>query len=158
MKTVLTITGLDKKKTAKVVEGLNELLANMHIYYSNLRGFHWNIKGKQFFELHEQFENTYNALAESIDEVAERILQLGSKPENRYSKFLSLSSIAEEHELTSAEACIDNVIASTSTLIKIERNVIEAASEAGDEVSLDLMVGLLAAQEKLAWMLSAYKA
>ena len=46
-----TILGLDKNDTADLVNKLNGLLANFQIYYQNLRGLHWNIKGKSFFEL-----------------------------------------------------------------------------------------------------------
>ena len=43
-----TILGLDKQETANLVNDLNGLLANFQIYYQNLRGLHWNIKGRIF--------------------------------------------------------------------------------------------------------------
>lgn len=50
------LIGLNKAETAKLVEGLNQLLANYQVFYMNVRGFHWNIKGEKFFELHAKFE------------------------------------------------------------------------------------------------------
>ena len=69
-----TILGLDKKDTEKLVSELNGLLANFQIYYQNLRGLHWNIKGKNFFELHVKFEEFYTDSQVKIDDIAERIL------------------------------------------------------------------------------------
>ena len=47
---------------------LNELLAGFQVYYQNLRGIHWNIKGKQFFELHLKFEELYTDANQRVDE------------------------------------------------------------------------------------------
>ena len=75
-----TILGLDKKKTADLVIELNGLLANFQVYYQSLRGLHWNIKGKNFFELHVKFEEFYTDAQEKVDLVAERILTLEGIP------------------------------------------------------------------------------
>lgn len=65
---------LDEKRVADVVTALHLLLADFQIHYTNLRGFHWDIKGHGFFVLHSKFEDLYNDTAEKIDEIAERIL------------------------------------------------------------------------------------
>ena len=69
-----TPIGLNPQVTAETVEGLNSLLADLQIFYQNVRGFHWNIRGAEFFELHAKFEELYTDLQLKIDEVAERIL------------------------------------------------------------------------------------
>ncbi|MCT9925352.1 ferritin-like domain-containing protein, partial [Enterococcus faecalis] len=97
MKKILEVTGLKEQQVASVVKGLSGLLADLQVYYSNLRGFHWNIRGAEFFVLHEQYEKMYDDLAGKIDEVAERILQLGGKPENRFSEYLKVAEVKEEH-------------------------------------------------------------
>ncbi len=158
MKTILQLTGLNEQNVAPVVKGLAGLLADMQVYYSNLRGFHWNIRGSQFFVLHEQFEKMYDDMAEKIDEVAERLLQLGAKPENRFSEYLKVSDVKEQHELYSSEETLANVTKTLQQLMAKERAIAEVAGEASDEVTVDLMVGFLSEQEKLVWMLSAYAA
>ena len=87
--------GINKDKAALLSEQLSDLLANYQIYYSNVRGFHWNIKGEKFFELHVKFEELYNDLIIKIDELAERILTLGFQPEYRYSVYLQMAEIKE---------------------------------------------------------------
>ena len=75
---------LDAVAAGKVVEALQQLLADYQVFYTNLRGFHWNIKGHGFFVLHSKFEDMYNDAAEKVDELAERILMLGGVPVNKF--------------------------------------------------------------------------
>jgi len=58
----LNAIGLDSQKAQKLAQKLNDLLANYSIFYQNTRGYHWNIKGEKFFELHMKFEELYNDL------------------------------------------------------------------------------------------------
>ena len=80
--------GLKKAEVEKEIHALNILLSNYQTYYQNLRGVHWNIKGKRFFELHIKFEELYNAAQEQVDEIAERILTLGGVPFNTLASML----------------------------------------------------------------------
>ena len=68
--------GLEKKDMSAVIEQLNKLLSSYHIFYINVRGYHWNVKGEHFFSLHTKFEELYTELQLQIDEIAERILTL----------------------------------------------------------------------------------
>ena len=83
----LNSIGLDTKKSVELADKLNTLLANYSIFYQNTRGYHWNIKGEKFFELHLKFEELYNDLFIKIDEVAERILTLGHSPNHKFSDY-----------------------------------------------------------------------
>lgn len=155
MKSVLEITGLKKESVAKEVEALKVLLADFQIFYTNLRGFHWHIEGPQFFTLHEQFEKMYDEVAENIDEVAERLLQLDVYPENRYSENIKISEIKEVSMMKNDKEILKNIIETYRLLMAKEREIVELAGEAGDEVTVGLMDGLLESQEKTAWMLVA---
>ena len=64
------IIGLDNKTSQTTALQLNDLLSNYQMFYMNLRGFHWNIKGKKFFELHLKFEELYNDALIKVDEIA----------------------------------------------------------------------------------------
>lgn len=90
--------GLDASKAENLAIQLNELLANYSVFYQNTRGYHWNIKGEKFFELHVKFEELYNDLLLKIDEVAERILTLGYSPNHRYSDYHVVSQIKESQK------------------------------------------------------------
>lgn len=154
----LEVLGLEEKKISGVVNGLNQLLADLHVYYMNLRGLHWNIKGKAFFQLHAEFENQYNDVAGKIDEVAERLLQLDSKPENRFSELLKNATLKEVNDIDGETEAMQLILDTMKALIATERAIIAAAGEADDEVTVALMDDFLVGQEKAVWVVNAYLA
>ncbi|HNQ27496.1 MAG TPA: ferritin-like domain-containing protein, partial [Aquaticitalea sp.] len=85
--------GLDTKKTKELAKDLNDLLANFQIYYQNLRGIHWNIQGKRFFELHPKFEELYNDANLKVDEIAERVLTLGETPLHTFDDYTKAAKV-----------------------------------------------------------------
>lgn len=151
MKT-LDFTGLDENKVQPVVNGLGTLLADLQVFYTNLRAFHWNVKGHAFFTLHAKFEEIYDDVAEKVDEVAERILQLGSVPESRYSVYLTASEVKEAPYVECGKEIVAAIRETLKVLIARERQIVADASEAGDEVTVALMDDYLKGQEKLVWM------
>ena len=155
MKT-LDFLGLDNAKVQPVAQALNQLLADYQVFYANLRGLHWNVRGKGFFTLHEAYEKLYNTVAEQVDEVAERILQLGERPENRYSEYLKVSNLKEDGFEREGRHALDRVLDTLKTLIAQERAIIELANEANDDVTAALMGDYLKGQEKLVWMLLSF--
>ncbi len=152
---VLDITGLKAENLNEVVKGLELLLANLQVHYANLRGYHWHVKGKDFAVHHERFEKMYDDVADKIDVVAERLLQLGVQPENRYSVSLAKSEIKETTGFTSPEAILPEIVKTYKTLIALERSIIEQAGEVNDEVTLAIMSDFLVGQEKDAWFLAS---
>ena len=153
MKNVNELLGL--KETKEVNEKLNVLLASFQVYYQNLRGFHWNVKGKMFFTLHGKFEELYDDAAEKVDEVAERILTLGGQPLHTFDDYLKNSKIKvvkDECEGTKlVEATLDNM----SALVKMEREILAVADKANDEGTQALMSDFISEQEKTMWMLNS---
>lgn len=155
MKTV-NYTKLDAAAAAQTVNGLQQLLADFQVYYTNLRGFHWNVKGKNFFQLHSRFEEMYDDASEKIDEIAERILMLDGVPAHNFSAYLKLSKVKETGVVTDGDEGLKNVLDTLSHLIQSERSILATASEAGDESTVAMMSDYLKEQEKLVWMLTSY--
>ena len=131
--------GLDAVKAKKLAELLNVLLANYQLFYINSRGFHWNIKGEKFFELHIKFEELYTDTQLKIDEIAERILTLEHTP-----------------NVTDGVKAVNAVLSSFGVLLDIERQLLTLSAEANDEGTNALMSDYIRQQEKLVWMYSAY--
>jgi starvation-inducible DNA-binding protein len=148
--------GLGSADAKKLAEKLNELLANYSLFYQNTRGFHWNIKGDKFFELHAKFEELYNDLLMKIDEVAERILTLGFAPEHNYSQYQKISSIKESKEVADGKHAVEEILAAFRIIITLQRKLLEISAKAEDEGTNALMSDYIRAQEKLVWMYSAY--
>jgi len=152
----LNSIGLEKDKSADLAEKLNKLLANYSIFYQNTRGYHWNIKGEKFFELHVKFEELYNDLILKIDEVAERILTLGHTPEHSYSAYTKTSSIKISDKVTDGVEAVKNILDSFKTIIIMQREILELSGDADDEGTNALMSDYIREQEKLVWMYSAF--
>ncbi|MFP4471799.1 MAG: Dps family protein [Bacteroidales bacterium] len=139
----------------EVQEKLNGLLSTYAVHYQNLRSMHWNVTGPEFFLLHEKFEEEYLDAQTSVDEIAERILSLGGKPIGSFSVYLDKSVIAEFKSYESAEQSIGFLVESIDILLQSEEEVLEMASDAGDEGTVALMSDLIAKQEKTRWMFAA---
>lgn len=150
------LVGLDKKKVEKLVAELNILLADYELFYQNLRGLHWNIKGKKFFELHNKFEEFYKDASTKIDEIAERILTLEGEPVHTYSDYLKTTEIKEERNITDGTKGVEIVVKNFSTLIKKERDILALAADVNDEGTFSLMSDSISETEKTLWMLNAY--
>lgn len=148
--------GLDTDKTQNLADALNGLLANYQIFYMNVRGYHWNIKGENFFELHAKFEELYDDLLLKIDEVAERVLTLGHRPAHAYSTYIEKSDVPERKDVADGKEAVKNIVDSFGKLIAKQRDLLSLAGEADDEGTAALMSGYIAEQEKTVWMYRSY--
>ncbi len=151
-----SLIGLDSQHSEQLAQQLNQLLALYQVLYMNTRGYHWNIKGHQFFELHAKFEEIYTDLQVKIDELAERILTIGYTPAHAFSHYLEMSEIKEHQNATAGDDCVRGLVNGFSILIKNERDILHYAGEADDEGTAALMSDYIREQEKLMWMLNAY--
>lgn len=147
---------INKDKAEPVVKQLNILLADYHIYYQNLRTFHWNILGKNFFDLHIKFEELYNDARVKIDELAERILTLRFHPFSKSSKFLKISNINEVEILVDDTEMVTALISNHKSLLAQMSKVLKIAQKVGDEGTIDLIGSYIGALEKQSWMLNAW--
>lgn len=148
--------GLDSAHTQQLTDKLNVLLSDYQLFYINARGFHWNIKGDKFFELHAKFEEIYTDALVKIDEIAERILTLGNTPIHSFSDYVKTSSIGEITNVSDGKAALQHVLTGLQTLIGVERELLRISSETNDQGTNSLMSDYIAEQEKLVWMFSAF--
>ena len=150
------LIGLDKDQAQHLADKLNELLANYSIFYQNTRGYHWNIKGDKFFELHLKFEELYNDLLLKIDEVAERILTLGHTPKHNYSEYRTTSRVVESPKVSDGVKAVEDILSSFKTILILQRDILHMSGEAGDEGTNALMSDYISLQEKSVWMYSSF--
>lgn len=149
----LDITGL--KKSPAIVDGLKQLLADYHIYYATLRGFHWNVKGSTFFALHEMFESLYKGVSIVIDDIAERLLQLDETPENQIALLAAQAKIVAKGHPESSDKMIEHTLEDMKYLISATRSLLALTDESGDDATNDLLMGHLKTFEKQVWMLNS---
>ncbi|WP_026348358.1 Dps family protein [Eudoraea adriatica] len=154
----LNSIGLNAEKSKALSKDLNKLLANFQTYYQNLRGIHWNIKGKSFFDLHVKFEELYTDANIKVDEIAERILTLGEVPLHTFDDYLKNSNVPIGKDVTKDEKAIKLIIDSIKELLIIERKILADSDAADDEGTNSMMSSFISEQEKTVWMMKAWLA
>ncbi|MCH4552367.1 MULTISPECIES: Dps family protein [Aestuariibaculum] len=152
----LNSIGLDTVKAKELANDLNHLLANFQIYYQNLRGIHWNIKGKRFFDLHVKFEELYTDANAKVDEIAERILTLGETPFHTFEDYAAHAQVPVGKNISQDEKAVTLIVDSLTELLKIERDILDKAGEANDEGTNSMMSDFITEQEKTVWMMKAW--
>jgi starvation-inducible DNA-binding protein len=146
---------LTKKPFVKL-EAMNNLLANYSVHYQKLRNFHWNVKGADFFDVHEQFEIQYNYVKVAIDDVAERIRVFGQTPLSTMRGYLEASEINESTTDLTSHEMVNEILDDYNILLEKMFRVIELSIENGDSATEDMMKGFIKQTEKYHWMLTAF--
>ncbi|MCF1192064.1 DNA starvation/stationary phase protection protein [Mangrovimonas sp. AS39] len=152
----LNSIGLDEKNTKALATDLNMLLANFQVYYQNLRGIHWNIKGKRFFDLHAKFEELYTDANLKVDEIAERILTLGSTPLHTFEDYTNSAKVPVGKNISEDEKAVRLIVDSLTELLKIERDILGKSDEFDDEGTNSMISDFITEQEKTVWMMKAF--
>jgi starvation-inducible DNA-binding protein len=133
------ILGLQVKESELIINDLNILLSNFQVYYQNLRGIHWNIRGKRFFDLH-----------------AERVLTLGGKPLHTFEDYIANNQLIVGKNISNDEKAVHLIVTSLSHLLQLERVVLDKSDVINDEGTNAMMSDFIAEQEKTIWMMQAW--
>ena len=145
--------GISEPQRANIAEGLCRLRADNATLYFKTHSFHWNVTGPMFQTLHLMFEAQYNEMWMAMDLIAERIRALGSYAAVSWAQIDRNTSVTATTEVPKAEDMIRQLVEGHETLIRTARSLLPLASEAGDEVTADLVTQRLQIHEKTGWML-----
>jgi starvation-inducible DNA-binding protein len=152
----INILGIPVEDAEVIAAELNILLSNFQVYYQNLRGLHWNIRGKRFFQLHVKFEELYNDAQAKIDLVAERVLTLGFTPLHSFDDYIANNKLRIGKNISKDTEAIHLIIESIANLLKIERVILEESDNRSDEGTNSMMSDFIKEQEKTMWMMKAW--
>lgn len=152
----LSNIGLDLKESHNLANLLDDLLSNYSVFNQNIRGYHWNVQGDKFFELHLKFEELYTMFTNNIDEIAERILTLGYVPEHKFINYLKRSNIEESNNVTDHFKAVNETLEGLKFLLDKQRHILVFSSGIKDEGTYSLISSYIHKQEKWVWMFSTY--
>ncbi|HLR18808.1 MAG TPA: Dps family protein [Staphylococcus sp.] len=139
-----------------VVKVLNEQVANWTVAFTKLHNFHWYVKGPNFFSLHTKFEELYDEASQYVDDLAERILAVGGHPVGTLRESLELAIIDEAGKGYKAEEMVEELSKDFDNITKQLDEAIEVASDAEDDVTEDMFIGMKTNIDKHNWMLKSY--
>lgn len=150
--------GLTQEQRAGVIELLNRDLSDAYLLLIKTKKFHWDVVGPQFRSLHQMWEEQYQALTETIDQLAERIRTLGGYPVGTAEGFLKYGSIKEQsNNIPQATEMVAQLVDDHELVIRNLREHVDACSEEfHDEGTADFLTGLMEGHEQMAWMLRSF--
>ena len=150
--------GIKKDSLSKVAHILNGFLADEFLLYLKTRNAHWNVEGSDFHSMHKFFEEQYEQLDETMDDVAERIRALGHYAPATLRYYLELTHLTEQsRERNDSAGFIKELLGDHESIItRLRENVNYIANDLQDVGTSDFITGLLETHEKMAWMLRAH--
>lgn len=136
---------------------LSIFVASCYDVFTTLQGFHWNVEGDGFFDLHGFFQESYEELHSGIDEFAERLRALSVYAPSSGGEMMKLSKIPPMGEKTpTASKMLEIFCENTANLISQAKVMITLCDEYDDPVTQDMLIDFVQAQEKRLWMAKSY--
>ncbi|MCI0352915.1 MAG: DNA starvation/stationary phase protection protein Dps [Acidobacteriales bacterium] len=141
----------------KVIPLLNQQLADTSDLYSQTKQAHWNVKGLQFYQLHELFDTLAEGVEEYVDLIAERVTALGGTALGTV-RMSAASSRLPEYPLDTVDVRqhVEALAVRFAELAKTSRLAIDTASGFGDADTADLFTEVSRGLDKQLWFLEAH--
>ncbi|MBD2663579.1 hypothetical protein B6N60_01552 [Richelia sinica FACHB-800] len=150
--------GLSDEQREGVINFLNQDLADAYVLLVKTKKYHWDVIGPQFRTLHELWEEHYEALTETIDEIAERIRTLGGYPVGTMEGFLEIATLQEHAgEIPSATGMVAQLVEDHEKVVRnLREHINGCAEEFHDQGTADFLTELMEEHEEIAWMLRSF--
>jgi starvation-inducible DNA-binding protein len=152
-----TRNDLAREARRKIVDLLNQQLADTFDLYSQTKQAHWNVKGAQFIQLHELFDKLAAELAGYSDLTAERATALGGLARGTVRMSAAKSQLPEcDLDITDSLPTVEALADRFAALAASTRRAIEAAEHEGDADTADLFTEISRGLDKSLWFLEAH--
>lgn len=140
-----------------LINEMNVYLANLHVLYTKLHNYHWNVVGEGFFTLHAKLEELYGYVADEIDEVAERIIMIHGRVDANMKTYLEKSTLKEtDSEDISSKKIIKHLLNDFEILLEATTSIHEIADSSHDSITASMIEGSMSNYQKQIWMMNAY--
>ncbi len=139
-----------------LAQHLAKVLGSVVVFKSLAQGYHWNVKGKDFFEFHAFFQAIYEDVDDSVDPLAENIRKLGYEAPYFLSDFLELSCIdGGQRQLGDCCEMARSLYVENMKLIDALNKAFNVATNVNEQGVADFLAGRIDMHKKWAWQLSA---
>lgn len=129
--------GISAENREAIAYALSRVLADSYVLYLKTHNYHWNVTGKLFHSLHEQFEEQYSELAEAVDVIAERIRTLGFRAPGTLREYQELTSLEEDYDQPGAVEMVRRLVIDNEKLLHTAREALKSAQRSEDEATVD---------------------
>lgn len=135
-------------------KNLNILLSDLNVFYRKLQNYHWNVQGKDFFNIHAKLEEYYDEINEQIDEVAEKMLMIDMQPLGTMKDYLANTTIQEaENAKIDENSVYPILIKDYDTLLNQVKTIKKQADDQNRYMMSSFMDELISSYKKHLWML-----
>lgn len=157
MKLFATRNDLTREVRIEMISLLNQQLADTFDLYSQVKQAHWNVKGPQFFALHELFDRLAEELQRYVDLIAERATALGGKALGTARMSAANSRLSEcDLDVTDSVFIVEAISDRYAALAASTRRGIETAENHGDAATADLLTEVSRGLDKALWFLESH--
>jgi starvation-inducible DNA-binding protein len=146
---------VDPEQRRQTADAVGNLLADAYRLMVNTQGLHWNVEGPLFYSVHKLTETQYEDLFDAVDDLAERVRQLGMPAPQSFKEFYDRSIIDDLPADANLQAKIERLVADYERAVARATLVVRHAEACGDIKTADLLTDRVGAYEENAWMLRA---
>jgi starvation-inducible DNA-binding protein len=142
---------------SKLIDLLNARLADSVDMKTQIKHAHWNVKGKQFYQLHLVFDEVAGHVDAAADLIAERAVQLGGVAHGTARIAVQTSSIPEYNlDAVTGEDHVKALVDRLSRLANANRDAIDESDKLGDKATADVFTEIVRVNDKDLWFLEAH--
>ncbi|MDT8305378.1 MAG: DNA starvation/stationary phase protection protein Dps [Anaerolineae bacterium] len=148
---------LEKEVLSEIIAILNEQMADSFVLFSHTKQAHWNVKGMDFIQLHELFDELAGELLAYVDMMAERITALGGTALGTVEMAAGATTLPDVGaELGSGEEFLEALIERYGSHANAVREAIDTTDELGDMGTSDLFTEVVRGLDKSLYFLEAH--
>lgn len=152
-----TSIDLDSETREQIITLLNQQLADTFDLYSQTKQAHWNVKGAQFFQLHELFDKLAAETLVYVDDIAERVTTLGGTALGTARMSAAASRLTEYPvKVIGSQESVEALVERYAALAASTRAAIDASDDLNDADTADLFTGISRGLDKSLWFLEAH--
>ena len=139
-------------KVTNLVPTLQNLMANVVVFYASAHRAHWNVEGVDFIEYHELFANIYEDVYGSIDPMAELIRKLGAFPPS-LDETNDMASIEDDSATSDSRGLAIDLYMKNYGLIIMLKNAFNVANAENEQGIANFIAERIDAHQKHQWMI-----
>jgi starvation-inducible DNA-binding protein len=139
----------------ELINALKKVMADTFVMYYKAHASHWNVEGSNFPQYHEFLNDLYNELWASVDDIAEKIRQLGGYAPSSLSELLSHTMISENTGTLSAIEYFSKLVDANNLVLASLLMAYKEAESATEIGVSNFLQDRVMAHQKHGWMLKA---
>lgn len=139
----------------ELYQSMKVVLADTFTMYMKAHGYHWNVIGPDFPQLHEFFGDLYAELWGAVDGIAEELRSINSFAPGTIGRIKELTTVAEDDKIPTSQNMFKNLLTANDVVIASLKDAYDKAEAAGEIGLSNFIQDRMDIHKKHGWMLRA---